>query len=211
MLVSAVELGGWLKEHAGQNRICSITTLTPVKMVVKHRITKEPNPWLMQGESIVDHLQERLTAFGADYEAAVNRVWVRTELVDEDGFVPYFVAESLWRGAGERINNYMARHKETGQEYLVYLQAIRGDKNISLRQEMYLNRFTSSPVKLEDIQPYMVGSSASKKQRIEETGVEIAPRTIHIENVIRLRSFDLINHNDFQVIDINREPGQISV
>ena len=64
MLVSAVELGGWLKEHAGQNRICSITTLTPVKMVVKHRITKEPNPWLMQGESIVDHLQERLTAFG---------------------------------------------------------------------------------------------------------------------------------------------------
>ena len=212
MLVSNQQLGDWLKQHSGQNRICCVTTLTPVRMVQKHRITKQPNPWVIVGESIVDHLQERLVNFGADYEKAINRVWGdNPNMVDADGFVPYFAAEALWKGLGERINHYMARHKETGEEYLVYLQAIRGDKNISLRQEAWLNRFTGEPVNLSDISPYMVSSSPSKKQHLDEGNVEIRPRTIHIENVLRIRSFDLVASGQFDVIDINREPGQISV
>jgi len=215
MLISNQELAGWLKEHSGQNRICAITSLTPVKVVQKHRATKQPNPYWIPGskdESTVDHLQERLTSFGADYERAVNRVWANNEaMIDADGNVPYFAAEALWKGFGERINNYMARHKISGEEYLVYLQAIRGDKNISLRQEIYLDRFSGAPINKEDISPYMKSSGHSTKQRLEEGNVEIAPRTIHLENIIRLRSFDLINPNDFQVIDINREPGQVSV
>ena len=215
MLVSNQELGGWLKIHAGQNRICTITSLTPVKVVQKHRETKQINPWWIPGtadESLVDHLQERLVSFGADYEKAVNRVWVNNPaMIDADGFVPYFAAEALWRGAGERINNYMARHKTTGEEYLVYLQAIRGERNISLRQEAWLHRLTGQPLKLEDIQPYMKSSGHSKKQRLEEGNVEIVPRTIHLENIIRIRSFDLTTANEFAVIDVKREPDQISV
>ena len=215
MLVTNEELSGWLKVHAGQNRICCVTSLTPVKVVQKHRETKQPNPYWIPGtkdESVVDHLQERLVSFGADYERAVNRVWANNpNMVDADGFVPYFVAESLWRGAGERINNYMARHRGSGEEYLVYLQALRGDKNISLRQEAWFHRFNGQPVKLEDISPYMTGGGHSKKQLPEMGNVEVVPRTIHIENVIRIRSFDLTQPGDFQMIDVSREPGQISV
>ena len=214
MLVSVNELVGWLKVHAGQNRICTITSLTPVEMVVKHRETKQPNPWLVNGESIVDHLQERLTDFGADYERKVNRNWVNNpNMVDADGFVPYFVAEALWRGAGERINNYMARHKASGKEYLVYLQAMRGERNISLRQEAWLHRYTGQPIELADISPYLKGSSGpSKKQMVEEKGnVEVSPRTIHVENILRIKSFDLIDSRQFDVIELRREPNQVSV
>ena len=215
MLVSNQELAGWLKEHAGQNRICAITSLTPVRVVQKHRVTKQPNPYWIPGtkdESVVDHLQERLTDFGADYEKKVNRVWASNpNMVDADGFVPYFVAESLWKGAGERINNYMARHKISGEEYLVYLQAIRGDENVSLRQEAWFHRHTGAPFNVADISHYMTGGGHSKKQQLDMGNVEVVPRTIHLENIIRLRSFDLVNPNDFQVIDINREPGQVSV
>lgn len=212
MLVTSEELGQFLMAHAGQNRICTITTLTPVKMVQKHRETKQPNPFMVNGESIIDHLQERLVNFGADYQNAVNRVWANNpNMVDEQGNVPYFVAASLWQGRGERVNNYMARHKETGEEYLVYLQAIRGDRNISLRQEQWLNRFNGRQVALDDISPYMVSSSPSKKQRLEEGNTEIRPRTIHIENVLSIRSFDLMQPNQFSIVQLHREPGQVSV
>ena len=212
MLVTSEELGQFLMAHAGQNRICTITTLTPVKMVQKHRETKQPNPFMFNGESIIDHLQERLVNFGADYQNAVNRVWANNpNMVDEQGNVPYFVAASLWQGRGERVNNYMARHKETGEEYLVYLQAIRGDRNISLRQEQWLNRFNGRQVALDDISPYMVSSSPSKKQRLEEGNTEIRPRTIHIENVLSIRSFDLMQPNQFSIVQLHREPGQVSV
>ena len=211
MLVTTEQLSGWLNDHAGQNRICCITSLTPVKMVVKDRITKQPNPYMMSGKSIVDHLQERLVDFGAEYEASINRGWANNpNMVDADGFVPYFAAAALWQGRGERINNYMARHKETGEEYIVYLQAIRSGRNISLRQEMYLNRFTGQPIDKETITPYMVGSTPSHKQRLEEGNIERKSRTIHIENVIRIRSFDLEQPGHFDVIDLHREPGQIS-
>ena len=212
MLVTSEELGQFLMAHAGQNRICTITTLTPVKMVQKHRETKQPNPFMVNGESIIDHLQERLVNFGADYQNAVNRVWANNpNMVDEQGNVPYFVAASLWQGRGERVNNYMARHKETGEEYLVYLQAIRGDRNISLRQEQWLYRFNGRQVALDDISPYMVSSSPSKKQRLEEGNTEIRPRTIHIENVLSIRSFDLMQPNQFSIVQLHREPGQVSV
>jgi hypothetical protein len=215
MLVTSKQLSDWLKEHAGQNRICSITTLTPVRMVAKHRETKQSNPfWEGNGKGTIDHLQERLTSFGADYAKAVNRVWANNpDMIDAEGFTPYFAAAALWHGKGERINNYMARHKETNDEYLVYLQALRGDRNISLRQQQWQNRYTGEVVSYDDIAPYFAAVSApSKKQRIEETGnVEVCPRTIHIENVLRIRSFDLVEAKQFDVIDINREPNQISV
>jgi len=212
MLVTTEQLSQFLKVHAGQNRICTVTTLTPAKMVVKHRETKVPNPFMVGGESIVDHLQERLVNFGADYEAAVNRVWGKNPgMVDEEGFIPYFAAAALWHGKGERVNNYMARHKETGEEYLVYLQAIRGERNISLRQEAWVNRLTGAPVQYGDVAPYLTGGGHSKKQRLEEGNVEIAPRTIHIENVLSIRSFDLEQPKQFELIQLHREPGQISV
>ena len=201
MLVTTEQLGSFLKVHAGQNRICTVTSLTPVKMNKFSRDKgpngeKTPNPFMVGGEVIVDHLQERLVNFGADYEKAVNRIWGKNPgMVDEEGFIPYFAAESLWKGRGERINNYMARHKETGEEYLVYLQAIRGERNISLRQEAWVHRLSGSPVALADMLPYMPPKAApSAKQRVDEGNVEIAPRTIHIENVLSIRSKIRVKH-----------------
>jgi hypothetical protein len=132
-------------------------------------------------------------------------------MVDANGNVPYFVAEALWKGRGQRVNHYMARHTETGEEYLVYLQAIRGDRNISLRQEAYFHRFTGLPVKYEDFAPYLVSYAPSTKQHPELGNVLINARTIHIENVLSIRSFDLIQPGKFDLIVLHREPGQTSV
>lgn len=205
MLLTAGELAAKLNEFHGGNRICTITTLTPVKMVVKDRDTKEPNPWLNK----IDHLQERQVFFGADYETRVNTVLAQTP--DNSGFVPYFEAESLWKGRGERINQYLARHKEKGQVYLVYLQACRLDKNVSLRQEAWIDRATGLDVPLEEFARFMPAKSKSKKQERLGVMVETHPRTIKIENVLLIKSIDLDKTGQAEVIQVQRTPDQMSI
>jgi len=100
MLVTADQLAAHLDQFCGGNRNVVACTLTPVKM------RKTDNPL----HDKVDHLAERSVQFGASYQNAVQKRWDRSELA-QDGFVPYFQAEQLWRGAGEKVNNYVARKK----------------------------------------------------------------------------------------------------
>jgi len=153
-----------------------------------------------------------LVFFGADYEKRVNTVVANSPgAVDADGFVPYFEAEALWKGNGERINDYLARHKVHGQIYLVYLQACRDAKNISLRQEAWLDRATGMEVDKKEFARFMKKSGKSKKQERFGVKVETRPRTIKIENVLLIRSIDLDKNGHAEVIQVQRTPGQMSI
>jgi hypothetical protein len=98
MLIEPQELAEHLDRFAGGNRNVVACTLTPVKM------NKTGNPYYGK----VDHLAERAVQFGANYQNAVNKRWERGEKMT---VVPFFQAEQLWKGAGERVNNYVARKK----------------------------------------------------------------------------------------------------
>jgi len=102
MLVTTEQLASHLDQFAGGNRNVVACTLTPVKM------NKTDNPFYGR----IDHLAERSVQFGANYENAVNKRWERGEATD---IIPFFKAEQLWKGAGERVNNYVARKKPSWQ------------------------------------------------------------------------------------------------
>jgi hypothetical protein len=115
--------------------------------------------------------------FGANYSRSVNRKWEKTD-TDE-----LFIAEALWRGHGERINEYMARHKTEGTEYLVYLLRTNADGLvIPAPVDEYLDAFTGEPIEKEKLLPFMPKKSPNKKQRVEELGIaETFPRTVKID------------------------------
>lgn len=93
-------------------KCCAIITRTRPKMLVKSRVTKEPNPF-PQG---VERVALRQVTLGASYEKAVNRQRL-AENHDEAG-QGGFVAESLWNGQGEKHSAYTVRHRKTGRIYL---------------------------------------------------------------------------------------------
>jgi len=233
MLVSVGQLAEWLSTYQGGSRIVSATMLTPLKMNKTHRVTKEPNPYLVGGESSIDHLSERVVVCGADYGGMVNRVWATLQ----GEVIPTFEVEALWKGAGIHLNRYVAQHVGKGTLYLcLYYATIRGDHewvDRSLTQEAWLDRFTGQLITpdWEELAPYLPPAPlASRKQGCQEgadltldvgdetytieggsVGKEIKCRYPHLENLVTLRSWDLRKRGHFEVVQVNRRRGQVSV
>jgi hypothetical protein len=235
LLVTPQTLADWLLAHNGGSRISAVTMLTPVKMLKKHRDTGEANPWLIDGESGIDHLQERIALLGCDYAKMVNRRWDKCLTPNEEGYVPLFVASAIWQGKGVHVNPYVIQHTDKGCLYLAtYHVRIRQEGNWiskSLRQEAYMHRITGLPVDRADFAPYLPAPrKASIKQGCRDNanleldidgdtfvvpgGVnpeEVDCRFPHLENVISLRSFDLAKRGEYDLIQVARTPHQISV
>jgi hypothetical protein len=238
MKVTPNELAQWLDRYQGGCRICSVTMLTPLKMNQKSRITKQPNPYLFDGESTIDHLSERLVFCGADYEKMVQRAWEANLQANADGYIPAFQAAALWNGKGIHLNRYIAQHVEKQTLYLCLLYARVKGENMewvenSLKQEAWLDRITGLEIQPDwsDLAQYLPpGSEPSKKQGCREgadmemdidgkpyllkggdNSKEVCVRMPHLENVLQIRSFDLKQRGKFEVIELKRGKYQVSV
>lgn len=140
------------------------------------QMNKTGNPYFGN----VVHQWGRNVTFGANYANSVNRRW------DEVGHDEFFIAEQLWRGHGERINAYMARHKEKGSEYLVYqLRTDAEGKTYKPLHDVYRLADTGEVIDIEKLRPWMPVRKPSKAQMVEVLGCrETFPRTVHIDEGI---------------------------
>lgn len=148
-------------------------TFIALYAVTEPKMRKTGNPFFGN----VVHVWGRNVTFGANYANSVNNRWAESEATEN-----YFVAESLWRGRGERINSYMARHTVHGQEYLVY--QLRTDKEGAVYPALfdeYRNATTGEVIPFEQLAPFMPKKAPSKKQRVAELGCrETFPRTVKV-------------------------------
>ena len=236
MLVSTEELVEFLEKKQGGCRICSVTMLTPLKMNKTHRETKESNPFMLNGESMIDHLSERLVFIGAKYENMVNNAIRKNITPNADGYVPAFQAEALWKGKGHHLNDYLSEHIDTHALYLRLLYAtIKQDTWIdkSLKQEAWLDRITGLQFtpNWDELAPYLPpAAKASRKQGCQEGAdvvmdidgenyvmhggdntKEIKVRMPHVENVLTIRSFDLRQPGKYEAIELKRSKYQMSL
>lgn len=234
LLVTPDKLADWLLAHNGGSRITAVTMLTPVKMNKYHRETGEPNPWMVDGESMVDHLQERIALLGADYAAMVNRNWDKCLAPNQEGYIPLFQAAAIWQGKGVHLNPYIVQHTDKGCLYLAtYHTRIKAESWIdkSLKAEGWFHRLTGTPVDRAEFAGWLPPPrKASAKQACQEGAADleldidgeefvipagINPREVgcrfpHLENVLTLRSFDLRKRGEYEVIQVARSPFQIS-
>jgi len=215
----------------------SATMLTPLKMNKTYRLTKEPNPFMMKGESLIDHLSERVCLVGADYEKMINKAWQANLTPNAAGYIPTFTASALWGGKGHHLNRYVAQH-DKGTLYLCLLFAkLRGEGTEwiehSLTQEAWLDRLTGLPItpNWSALAPYLPPApQSSKKQGCRDNAdleldidgeaytieggdnrKEVCCRMPHLENVLSLRSFDLKQRGRFDIVQVRRTKHQISM
>jgi len=157
------------------------------------------------------HEWGRCVTFGADYERAVNRAWAKAtngqhgtirgqrkpppgELFDKhEDLRETFDAAGLWCGYGERLNRFLARHKETGQLYLVYmLQSFPpGHPRAGFVKGPLFNRFVwksrNQPIVPGRLLPFLRVRQPSTKQQVRRFGaIEQRPRTVMLQNLLQL-------------------------
>ena len=107
---------------------------------------------------------------GYNYENSVNNQREReNELRD-------FMAQPLWKGAGQRISTALATHKEKGSFYLTY------KKQSTFKSFHFDSALNFIPVAL--LKPFFPKSDPSKYQGVEKP---VYHREISIDNVRRLK------------------------
>lgn len=164
-------------------KIVTMLTQTQVKMNKKHRETGEPNPYNIY------RIAQRRAILGANYENAVNK---RRE---DEGGIPDFMVESLWKGKGERHGPYTVRHKTTGRIYFAFLPKQDQIENPSagdtgsraqIVADAWIDQNTGnilSPDDMTALAPFMPPISKAGKQDVE---CDILWRTIALDNVLEL-------------------------
>ena len=131
----------------------------------------------------VRRIARRNVMLGTSYANDVNNQRVREgQPTDELGNVEPFVAEQLWKGKGEHVGPNVARHTETGQEYLVAFPVRRtAEGHPIVDEDLWL--LDGVAVDKAVIEPHLKPVGVNKSQQVER---KIPWRTIKLENVKEL-------------------------
>lgn len=159
-----------IRNYLDARRGCTFAAIYAVTLL---KMNKTGNPHYNN----VVHIWGRNVTFGANYENSVNRRWAEAGEAED-----YFQAEQLWKGKGERINSYMARHVDSEQEYLVYQLRTNADgiAHPPLWDE-YRIATTGEQISLEELEQWLPSRNPSRKQRVESLPCrETFPRTVKI-------------------------------
>jgi len=135
-----------LLESRNKAEPVNIITDTPVKMN-KGR-GENLNPYY----EAVRKLASRPVWIGCNYESVVNRQRVReSQPLAIDGSLEYFHSEDLWHGKGVMLNQYIARHIDTGELYLAFKPQQRQNGSIIITMQEYYNPATGDKYTPADI------------------------------------------------------------
>ena len=150
-------------------------TVTAPKLNKGGRGELPPNPYYGN----VVHEAGQTVVFGSSYQNVVNNRWQEVGFTAES-----FVAEGLWKGFGERVNAYTARHKTTGAIYLVaHLRTDADGHPLPKVHDQYRLADSGELISKETLSTWFPAKSPSKAQRVEELDSrEVHPRTFHIDN-----------------------------
>lgn len=147
---------------------CRVLTVTQPTM------RKTNNPYYGR----VTNITERLGNLGTNYENAVNNQREREELPES------FSAEAMWKGAGEHVNKNIVRHKDSGENYLVfYPRSNHNGLPVNAEQRWLVDGVPATQEQIEEIKSFMPNRTSSGKQGTEK----IVPwRVFNIWNVIEI-------------------------
>ncbi len=163
MLAKTQELEELIRGYVNGTTTVSVDTVTEVRMVKKHRETKEPNPYLGAVK-----VQTKNGLIGFDYRNSVNNE------ADREGLAEREVQERRWGVLSD--DRLFVYHKEN-----VYLQL----KVQSVSGTKYMLEDREIPY--EEIEPYLSGSGKSSTQKDFEK--EIVVNDIKFSSIKRIRMF----------------------
>lgn len=172
MEISLDQLREIVVERKGATFVEIVTNTEP-------KMRKTGNPYYGR----VRRIARRNGMLGTSYENDVNNQRHReNQPLDDEGQVEPFVAEALWKGKGQHVGPNLARHTETGEEYLVFFPARRDAQGNPIADEdQWL--IDGNPVPKETIEPYLVAGNSEKQQVTRK----IPWRTIGLSNVRQIK------------------------
>ena len=141
-----------------------------------------PNPFVNDDKtSRIEKLTLANVIIGSSYENGVNNQRER------EGHEEHFTAESLWNGAGERVNRYVVRHKPSGRLYLAVRYNNEDSETPRIISTRYQWKATGTPLtdeEMAELQPWLKEDSKPKAQETERT---IFWNTVKLSNLEFLR------------------------
>jgi hypothetical protein len=179
------------------NKIVTLRSATEPKMLVKHRVTKEPNPY----PDGVTRLAYRTVYLGANYDLAVNRQREREGTADADA---PFIAEEMWKGKGQRTSPYTITHIEKGGVYFVMKPASHADnKSVTgtmpdLLESRWIDTDTGLPLTPEQVKELPHYLPPISKSRCQDVEADVLWRAYKAESIIAIHG--LIAGNVYYLI-----------
>lgn len=125
-------------------RIVSLRTKTDVKLLAasKARFPKG-----------ISKLASRNGMIGAKYSNAVNNK-LAANFEGEIENLPHFEAESLWKGKGRNVDNFLVEHSETGEKYLKFLPK-QDAEGFNRTESIYIDNSTGVEICKEDFAEFL--------------------------------------------------------
>lgn len=156
-----------------RQRLCGLLAsqrTQPVMIVTRTtvRMKKRGNP--LAGHGVIKRAG-RNGFIGANYASVVNRQRDREQQpIDAEGNVRHFFASSLWRGRGEHVegNRHLVRHRDTRELYLVFYPRANAQGEPVEMWTRYHRADTDQEIPVELVDPWLLKSNGSRRQRTEK-------------------------------------------
>jgi hypothetical protein len=127
-------------------RIVSLKTKTDVKLLASGK-AKFPKG--------ISKIASRNGTIGAKYQNAVNNKLVANlQPTDDVEKVPFFEAESLWKGKGRNVDNFLVEHSETKEKYLKFLPKVDND-GFNRTESIYIDNATGVEICKDDFAEFL--------------------------------------------------------
>ena len=166
MKITANDLVAAVSNASG---FCTVTTRTAPRLK-----GGKSNPYAGR----VWNRTERCGMFGVSYQNAVQNQRER-EGHDEPSS---FHAESLWKGAGKRVNQNIVENVRTGKLYMVMYPVRANGMPANRSTEWFVDDRPATDQEVAEIKQYMYQPSFNPAAK-QETEEAVAWRTICLENV----------------------------
>lgn len=125
-------------------KIVSLKTKTEVKLLAAGK-AKFPKG--------ISKIASRNGMIGAKYQNAVNNK-IAGEFEGEIDNLPHFEAESLWKGKGRSVDNFLVEHSETKERYLKFLPKLDSD-GFNRTESIYIDNATGLEICKEDFAEFL--------------------------------------------------------
>lgn len=143
--IAIVKLNDFLAGVVGA-RIVSLRTKTDVKLLASSR-TKFPKG--------ISKIASRNGTIGAKYQNAVNNR-LASDFPEDKNIqeLPFFEAESLWKGKGRNVDNFLVEHSETRERYLKFLPKLDND-GFNRTESIYVDNATGEEISKADFEEFL--------------------------------------------------------
>jgi len=141
--VTKMKLNDFLAGVVGA-RIVSLKTKTDVKLLAASK-AKFPKG--------ISKIASRNGTIGAKYQNAVNNK-IAGEFEGEISELPFFEAESLWKGKGRNVDNFLVEHSETKEKYLKFLPK-QDSEGFNRTESIYVDNATGLEICKDDFAEFL--------------------------------------------------------